>query len=159
MRPHGPQEIDLHVEILQVTLGIIFSRLFSSPRTKVPIQPLGIPFKNTRYSASTRKGKPCIWDNIFSFFLSFFSFFSVDRDIFTPSLQSRSEFLEIYCLAPPPPAWMCMWMDMVWTWIRSGRSSSSISFLPLRGWKLLFLCFFFLFGWAGEWCCMQELDL
>lgn len=38
---------------------------------------------------------------------------------------------------------MDMDMDQVW----SGRSSSSISFLPLRGWKFLFLCFFsFFFG-------------
>lgn len=44
-----------------------------------------------------------------------------------------------------------MWIGMVWTWIRSGRSSSSISFLPLRGSKLLFLFLFFsFFGLGGR---------
>lgn len=137
MRPHGPQENDLHLEILQVTLGIVFSRRLH-PALRYLIQPLGIPSKNTRYSAYTRKGNLVFGTTTTTFSpYSFFSFFSVDRDIFTPSLQSRSEVLEICCLDPPG-------VDMAW--IRSGRSSSSMINLfsaleALRGWKLLFFFF------------------
>lgn len=96
-------------------------------------------------------------NNIFSiFFFSFFSFCSVDRDIFTPespgACESRPEILEFLLSGPPPPAWMGMgmWMDMdmdqVW----------SIFFINFfSGFEGGGDCFSFLFlfslGWAGEW--------
>lgn len=138
----GPQENDSHVEIQQVTLGIVFSR-----RLHLALA-LGEQEYLTRYSAYTRKGEPCIWDKQHSFFLFLF-FFLFGRSGHFYSRVSRvsncvrvqAGILEFYCLGPL--AWM--WIDMAWTWIRSGRSSSSISFLPLRGWKLLFLFLFFFF--------------
>lgn len=95
----GPQEIDLHVETLQVTLGILFSR-----RLHLALRYLALALGNigripgTPHIQGPKKGNLAFGTT--TFFLSFFlSFWSVDRDILTPespespaACESRPEF-------------------------------------------------------------------
>lgn len=141
------------MEILQVTLGIVFSR-----RLHLALRYLSSPWEYLLRIPGTPhiQGKGTL--HLGQHFLRILSFILFGRSGHFYSRVSRvsncvrvqAGILE-FLLSGPPPAWMGMGMDMdmdmdqVW----SGRSSSSISFLPLRGWKLFFFLCFFSFLWAG----------